>query len=417
MDRIIIHVDMDAFYASVEVRDNPDLRGKPVIIGAMPDERGVVATCSYEARKFGIRSGMNIKEASRLCPDGVYMHPDFVKYRDVSRMLHEIWDPYAAASEPIALDETFLDVTETAGDFDRAAEIAHTIKKRTLDEMGLTCSVGLAYCKVAAKAASEETKPDGYFEIRTREEFVELMKDRDVRELYSVGPRTAEKLHEIGVNSIGDISERREDVKALLGKHGYFLAELSEGIDDRAVTPYNPENAKSISREMTFQKDVSDYALLMDVILLLALSVEERSARYGLKGTGVNLKITYSDMKTITRSKAGLGHGDALSIARMAWDMLLKVPRKSVRLIGVGISVAPEKKKIQTTLFDTDSDGPTEGEMEHHLSLMKRRYRFDFAKNMDWILRVDTMHGVVEHMRIQRTKHPGRGTKKRRMRR
>ena len=125
MGRIIIHVDMDAFYASVEIRDNPSLKGKPVIIGALPDQRGVVSTCSYEARGFGVRSGMNIKEAYRLCPEGVYIHPDFEKYKAVSEQLHAIWDSYATVSEPIAFDESFLDVTATAGDFDRAAEMAH----------------------------------------------------------------------------------------------------------------------------------------------------------------------------------------------------------------------------------------------------------------------------------------------------
>ena len=129
MGRIIIHVDMDAFYASVEIRDNPSLKGKPVIIGALPDQRGVVSTCSYEARGFGVRSGMNIKEAYRLCPEGVYIHPDFEKYKAVSEQLHAIWDSYATVSEPIAFDESFLDVTATAGDFDRAAEMAHEIKE------------------------------------------------------------------------------------------------------------------------------------------------------------------------------------------------------------------------------------------------------------------------------------------------
>ena len=170
MDQIIIHVDMDAFYASVEIRDDPSLRGKPLVIGSLPNERGVVATCSYEARPFGVRSGMNIKEAYRLCPHAVFMHPNFEKYKAVSRQLHEIWNTYASASQAIALDEAYLDVTEQAKDFDGAREIARTIKRRTLDELGLTCSVGVAYSKTAAKTASEEKKPDGCFEIPTPEE-------------------------------------------------------------------------------------------------------------------------------------------------------------------------------------------------------------------------------------------------------
>ena len=319
MERIIIHVDMDAFYASVEVRDDPELKGKPVIVGAMPDQRGVVATCSYEARRYGVRSGMNIKEAYRLCPEGIYLAPNFDKYRKVSKQLHEIWDSYATSSEPIALDEAFLDVTDTAGDFDRASKMAREIRKRTIEELGLTCSVGLAYCKAAAKTASEEIKPNGYYEIRTREEFVELMRDRDVRELFSVGPRTAEKLYEMGINTVGEITERRKDVESVFGKHGRILVDLAEGIDDRKVVPHNPEDAKSISREMTFQKDVIDRRLLMDVLLLLSMSVEERASRHGPSGTVVNLKVTYSDMSSVVKSKSGLRGRDALSIARMAW--------------------------------------------------------------------------------------------------
>ncbi|MBQ8179150.1 MAG: DNA polymerase IV [Candidatus Methanomethylophilaceae archaeon] len=411
MDRIIIHVDMDAFYASVEIRDNPSLRGKPVIVGAMPDQRGVVATCSYEAREYGVRSGMNIKEAYRLCPEGVYLTPNFDKYREVSRQLHGIWDSYASASEPIALDEAFLDVTGTAGDFDRAAEMAREIKRRTAEEVGLTCSVGLSYCKAAAKAASEEIKPNGYYELRTREEFVELMRDRDVRELFSVGPKTAERLHDMGVHTVGDLAGRRRDVESLLGKHGRMLTRLAEGIDDREVVPYNPEDAKSVSREITFQRDVSDYSFLLDVILLLSLSVEERASRYGLHGSAVNIKVTYSDMKCVVKTRSGLRSDDALSVSRMAWDMLLKLPRKPVRLVGVGISGISERRTRQTTLFGTD-DRPSDEELVHYLELMRRKYRFDFVRNRDWIVRSDSIHGVVEHMRIQRSKASAAGVRR-----
>ena len=173
MDQIIIHVDMDAFYASVEIRDDPSLRGKPLIIGSLPHERGVVATCSYEARKYGVHSGMNIKEAYRLCPQGIYRHPDFNKYRTVSQQLHEIWYSYVSA--------------------------AQAIKKRTREEVGLTCSVGVGYSKTAAKTASEEKKPDGYFEIPDAEAFVDLVIDRDVRVLYTVGEKTAQKLNLAGI--------------------------------------------------------------------------------------------------------------------------------------------------------------------------------------------------------------------------
>ena len=207
-DQIIIHVDMDAFFAAVEIRDDPSLRGKPLIIGALPHERGVVATCSYEARRFGIHSGMNIKEAYRLCPNGVYRHPSFEKYKAVSHRLHEIWGSYGSALEAIALDEAYLDVTERAGGFDRAAEFAREIKRRVREEVGLSCSVGVGYSKTAAKTASEENKPDGYFEIRTPEAFVRLVEDRDVRVLFTVGKMTAEKLRANGIRTVRDVQER-----------------------------------------------------------------------------------------------------------------------------------------------------------------------------------------------------------------
>lgn len=216
MSQIIIHVDMDAFFASVEIRDNPELRGKPLIIGALPHERGVVATCSYEARKYGIHSAMNIKDAYRLCPHGVFMHGSYEKYKAVSKQLHQIWDSYATAAEAIALDEAYLDVTEQAGDWDGARRIAHEIKSRTREEIGLTCSVGLAYSKTAAKTASEEKKPDGYFEILTKEDFVNLIIDRDVRVLYTVGEKTAQKLKASNINTVRDIQTHQEDVIRIL---------------------------------------------------------------------------------------------------------------------------------------------------------------------------------------------------------
>ncbi|MBQ6543321.1 MAG: DNA polymerase IV, partial [Clostridia bacterium] len=290
LDQIIIHVDMDAFYASVEIRDDPSLKGKPLIIGALPSERGVVATCSYEARKYGVRSGMNIKEAYRLCPGGIFMHPDMEKYKSVSAELHKIWDGYASASEAVAYDEAYLDVTRRAGDFDGARAIAQEIKRRTFDELGLTCSVGLAYSKTAAKTASEEKKPDGYFEIPTPEAFVDLISDRDVRVLYTVGAMTAEKLHNSGIHTVRDLRENSDKVVSLLGKQGRWLAGLARGIDGRPVVPYRSEGAKSIGREVTFQQDTADFGFLSDVLLLLSFSVERRAKRVGLKGRGITLK-------------------------------------------------------------------------------------------------------------------------------
>ncbi|MBQ7218620.1 MAG: DNA polymerase IV [Ruminococcus sp.] len=401
MDQIIIHVDMDAFYASVEVRDNPALKGKPLIIGSLPSERGVVATCSYEARRYGVHSAMNIKEAYRRCPKGVYMHPNFEKYRAVSAQLHEIWDSYATASEAIALDEAYLDVTERAKTFDGAREIARAIKRRTLEELGLSCSVGLAYSKTAAKTASEEKKPDGYFEIPDKQAFVELMIDRDVRALYTVGAKTAEKLYSAGIRTVRDIQEKQDTVVALLGKQGQWLTQLAYGIDNRKVEPYLPQNAKSISRELTFQQDVDNDALLMDVLFLLALCVEHRAKRYKLYGRGVSLKITFADMKSITRSKATATCENAMDIYREAVGLLGQVEKRPIRLIGTGIYNLSTEGGRQLSFDDLSKDIEQDraDELKAQFRLLEERYHLDFEGHLEQIYRGETLHRTAEYMR------------------
>ena len=404
MDQIIIHVDMDAFYASVEVRDNPALKGKPLIIGSMPHERGVVATASYEARKYGVHSAMNIKEAYRLCPNGIYMHPDFYKYRAVSNQLHEIWNTYASASEYIALDEAYLDVTQQAGNLEGARRIAHTIKQRTRDELGLSCSVGVAYSKTAAKMASEEKKPDGYFEIPTPEAFAELIIDRDVRVLYTVGAKTAQRLNRAGIRTVRDLRERREEILRTFGKQGEWMTRLAFGEDDRKVSPHKPEDAKSISREITFQEDVDDPGLLRDVIALLAISVERRAQRVGLYGEGVTVKVTYADMKSITRSRLIPSTRSAAVIHEEAGRLLEQVPQKPVRLIGTGIYHLSGEYERQMRIDDLlpEIREQQEARLAWTLEEMGRRYGLDFAGNLDRIFRGETLYRTIEYMRKHR---------------
>ena len=401
---LVIHVDMDAFYASVEVRDNPDLAGRPLIIGALPTERGVVATCSYEARSYGIHSAMNIKEAYRLCPQGVYMHGNFEKYRAVSAQLHKIWNDYASASEYIALDEAYLDVTETAGTVERARDFAREIKRRVREEQRLTCSVGLAYSKMAAKTASEEKKPDGYYEILTPESFMELLAERDVRAIYTVGARTAEKLNQIGIYKVKDIQEKREEIIRTLGKQGRLIAELASGIDERKVVPYRPEDAKSISREMTFQEDVADYEFLKHALLLLAISVERRVRRVGLHGRGVVLKLTYANMKSITRSKILPDADRAITIYREAVKLLTQVQHEPVRLIGVGIYnlTGEEYEQLVMEGFETESVERPEEELERELRRLGAVYNLDFAGHLEQIYHGETLYKTIEYMRKKR---------------
>ena len=401
MEQIIIHVDMDAFFASMETRDNPALRGKPLIIGSLPGERGVVATCSYEARRYGVHSAMNIKEAFRLCPNGIYMHPNIDKYRAVSGQLREIWSAYASAVETIALDEAYLDVTAQAGDLEGARRIARTIKQRTRAEIGLTCSVGVAYSKTAAKTASEEKKPDGYFEIPTPEDFVSLIIDRDVRVIYTVGQMTAEKLYASGIRTVRAIQENPETVIRLLGKQGQWITNLAFGIDDRKVTPYRPQDAKSISREVTFQEDVTHYGFLRDVLVLLALCVEHRARRYGLYGNGVTLKLTYFNMKSITRSRLISACDSAVMIWRESARLLETVEKRPVRLIGAGIYNLSGEEGRQLTIEDFFDDvrARRDRELKELLNGLQNRYRLDFAGHLEQLYQADTLHRTVEYMR------------------
>ena len=399
--KIIIHVDMDAFYAAVEMRDDPSLKGKPLIIGSLPTERGVVATCNYEARKYGVHSAMNIKEAYRLCPRGIYMHPNFEKYRQVSRQIRAIWNDYAVKMETVALDEAYLDVTYSAGNIETAREMAHTIKERVRKETGLSCSVGLAYSKTAAKTASEEKKPDGYFEILTEQDFIDLLIDREVRSLYTVGEKTAEKLNKIGIYTVRDIQERKDDVINHFGKHGRLITDLAFGIDDREVTTYKPEDAKSISREVTFQENVDDYELLKDVLVLLAISVERRAKRAGLRGSGVTLKLTYTDMKSITRSGLAISAEKAGTVYRETAAMLSQLEKRPVRLVGAGIyNLTPDEGR-QMTLDDflEDSDAEREQIIETRLGEMGEKYGLDFAGHLEDIYSGTTMYRTIEYMR------------------
>lgn len=400
MAQFIIHVDMDAFFASVEIRDNPELRGKPLIIGALPSERGVVATCSYEARKYGVHSAMNIKEAFRRCPGGTYMHPNIGKYKAVSLQLNEIWNTYATVSQRISLDEAYLDVGKQAGDWEGARAIGHLIKQRTLEEVGLTCSVGVAYSKTAAKMASEEDKPDGYYEILTPEDFVNLIIDRDVSVLYTVGEQTAKKLHTAGIRTVRDIQQRQEEVVRMLGKHGQWLTQVAFGIDDRKVVPYRPQDAKSIGREVTFQKDVSNHLLLKDVLLLLAFCVEHRAQRYDLRGKGVTLKLTYSDMRSISRSRPIIMTNSAVSIYHEAEQMLDSIGERPVRLVGVGIQRLSDHEEGQMTIREFfEETAEQDAERQRLLDALQVRYGLDFAGHLTDIYQMDTLHKTVEYMR------------------
>ena len=393
--KIILHVDMDSYYASVEARDNPALRNKPLIIGSLPTERGVVATCSYEARKFGVRSAMNIKDAYKLCPQGIFMHPNYEKYKAVSDQLHKIWGSYTDVVEYMSLDEGYLDLTEVLASPSRsvssflptwaeqivaARQIAHEIKRRTRSELGLTCSVGLGYSMTSAKMASEERKPDGYFEILRSNDFVNLIIDRDVSVLYGVGKQTAMKLKAERINTVRDIQNNRAKVLHMLGKKvGAYVTDLAFGIDEREVTPYNEADAKSLAREVTFQHDTQNFTFLKEVLMLLAVSLESRLQHLGFYARTVTLKLTYYDMKSITRSLSGENTNRAYEIFMAAFALFERLKRVQqaqnvnnfrdtvsippIRLIGISLQNLSFSGTRQLT-FD-DVYGNTEELMQH----------------------------------------------------
>jgi nucleotidyltransferase/DNA polymerase involved in DNA repair len=337
--RTILHVDMDAFYAAIEQRDRPELRGKPVIVGANPlggRGRGVVSTASYEARRFGVGSAMPISEAYRLCPKGVYLPVDMEKYAQVSRQVMGILRRFTDAVEPISIDEAFLDVTGSRRVFGSGEEIARRLKDAVRRETELTASVGVAASKLVAKVASDIEKPDGLVVVAPGGEAA-FLAPLPIRRLWGVGPKTEERLAKLGVRTIGDLTaldpallERR------MGSHGHDLLRLARGEDDRPVVS-EAEEAKSIGHEHTYDADTADPARLRQTLLGLADAVAGRLRRHGLKGRTITLKYRDEDFKTKTHAETLPSPTDSGNdIFRVAERLLADVHgRKKVRLLGI----------------------------------------------------------------------------------
>ncbi len=376
--RSIIHVDMDAFFAAVEIRDNPELRGKPLIIGALPSERGVVSTCSYEARVYGVRSAMSIKDAYRLCPHGVYMHPNGHKYVKASKQIGEIWSKYTDIIEQVSLDEGFLDVTASAHLFGGARAIGHEIKKRTLEVTGLTCSVGIGYSLMSAKLASEEKKPDGFYEILSPEALKALIINRPVRIIYGIGPQTAAALESIGIRAVKDIYDDKPSVTRLLGNQGKHIIDLAEGIDNRRVG--EESKSQSIGKEHTFQRDITDFNYLKDVLRLIARELSFQIRQKGLCCRTITLKVTYKDMRKITRSQSGELVYRADDIYKTAASLLDKVEKRPIRLVGISLGNISEYKGKPASLFE-----PLEDDSAYALDAvmmdLQLRYGADIVKS------------------------------------
>ena len=299
--RRILHVDMDAFYSSVEQRDNPALRGKPVAVGGRPESRGVVAAASYEARAFGVRSAVPMSRAVRLCPHLVIVRPDFAKYAEVSRQVFAIFREVTPLVEPLSLDEAYLDVTENSGGEPLAVEVARRIKRRILEETGLTASAGVAPNKFLAKTASGWKKPDGLTVI-SPDRVERFLGELPVDALWGVGPVTARRLRAAGIERLVDVRSAADEVlRTAVGSWAESLRRLSFGEDDRPVTP-NHER-KSIGCEETFAQDLRDLEEIRRELEAIARHAAAALSRRKLLARTVVLKLRYSNFETITRSE------------------------------------------------------------------------------------------------------------------
>lgn len=352
--RRIIHVDMDAFYASVEQRDRPELRGRPVIVAGSDASRGVVAAASYEARRFGVHSAMPTARAMRLCPDVVRVPVRMSRYKEVSGQIREVFLSYTHLVEPIALDECFLDISEWCEEKGcTATEVALAIKARIRAETGLTASAGVGPNKFVAKVASDVRKPDGLTVVHP-DRVIPFLHRLPVDRIWGVGPKTAARLRELNVNTVAQLAECELTwLVSHFGKAGHAFHQLAQGIDRRSVVPFR--QPKSLSTEETFAQDVIDPAALSDVLRSQSEEVAGRLARHRLTGTTVVLKLRYDDFTTVTRShtcEQPLGSPEV--IFELAGELLSRTefPQRPVRLVGVGVSGLVENDRpLQLTLF------------------------------------------------------------------
>ncbi|MEO5809456.1 MAG: DNA polymerase IV [Sphingomicrobium sp.] len=332
----IIHIDMDAFFASVEQRDDPSLKGKPVAVGG--GHRGVVAAASYEAREFGVRSAMPSVSAKRRCPELVFVKPRFDVYKAVSLQIRAIFADYTELIEPLSLDEAYLDVTEDRRGLGSARAIAEEIRARIRAETRLTASAGVSYCKFIAKLASDQNKPDGLCVIPPHHgaAFVATL---PVKRFHGVGPVTAAKMERLGIRNGADLAAWPiQQLEAHFGSAGQYYWRIARGIDERPVRPDRPY--KSVSAERTFDTDLTDPAELAAQLSRVAGFAWERVDRAGVRGRTVTLKVKFADFALITRSKSFLSpvpDQAAFEAAGQALLAALMPPGKGIRLLGLGL--------------------------------------------------------------------------------
>ena len=338
-NRKIVHIDMDAFFASVEQLDNPELQGEPVIVGGQPDSRGVVAACSYAARRYGIHSAMACARAYKLCPQAIFIRPRMARYKEISQQIMAIFHEYTALVEPLSLDEAFLDLTDCIGPQQSATSLAETIRSRIYTDTGLTASAGVSCNKFLAKIASEQNKPNGLSVIRP-DQALAVIAALAIGKFYGVGKVTEEQMLRLGIRTGGDLQRlSRQDLLRHFGKAGDFFYTIARGRDPRPVEA--SRTRKSIGSETTLGRDSADLAEINHILVQLAESVAAGLRRHDWGGQTITLKVRYHDFTTITRSR---------TLPRMVMssaDILAQVPlllqataagRKKIRLLGISVA-------------------------------------------------------------------------------
>lgn len=385
MRRWIMHVDMDAFFASVEQLDHPEYKGHPVIVGGL-SSRGVVATASYEARKFGVHSAMPISRAKKLCPHGIYVYPNMARYKEISQIIHKVMEEFTPIIEPLSLDEAFLDVTGITHKFTGPKALGRAIKDRVFEETGLIISAGLAPNKFLAKLASDLDKPDGLVVIPYGKEY-ESLANLPIKRIWGVGPSTERRLKDGGFSFIKDIQALPDETALVpyVGNQARRVWELARGIDERPVE--TDRQIQSVGNEETYESDVEDPAVIDLELHYFANRVAKRLRKYGLMGHTVSIKVRYNDFKTVSRQKRIDSSTDQERViydtSVLLWNKLmrdalsakqeerevmgatprpkfdnsiLEVPVKPIRLLGVTVSGLSAEGIVQDDLFSIGAD-------------------------------------------------------------
>lgn len=368
-------MDMDAFFAAVEQRDQPAYRGKPLIVGGDPHSRGVVSTCSYEARRYGVRSAMPLREALRRCPQGIFVPCRMGRYRQISEAIMNILKEYTPLVEQLSVDEAFMDVTGCKSLFGSAETIGRAVVQRIEEEIGLTASVGIAPNKFLAKLASDLEKPRG-FVVVTSDAVQEFLDPLPVARLWGVGPRTEERLLSMGIPTIGALARTPvARLRSRLGDMGEHLHRLALGQDDRPVLP--PEEAKSIGQEVTFQQDIGDRQVLRGVLLDLSDRVARRVRQEGTAGRTVTVKMRDANFKTITRSRRLI---QSTCFEEEIYRVALELAEEAdwggerLRLLGVSLSHFTSGEDHQLSLFQEEEHNASREALHQAMDQLRDRY-------------------------------------------